>query len=226
MKQTPLHHEFNPDLLALIPKDASRVIEVGCSSGALAKAYQQINRRCEYIGIEIDPEYAEVAAKSCARVIVNNVERMDENAFAALFPSSCWIFGDVIEHLYDPWLVLRRVRASLEPDASVVACIPNAQHWSVQARLNRGAFRYEESGLLDVTHIRWFTKETIIELFRSCGFQIVEAGGRVFDERERDRALVGIRALAEATGADPEEAVNNAIPAQWLVRAQLDRSFA
>jgi citrate lyase synthetase len=74
---------------------------------------------------------------------------------------------------------------------------------------------------MDFTHIRWFTKTTIIELFKSCGFQIVEAGGRILEEPERDRALLGITAMAEAMGANVEDAAFNATPFQWVVRATL-----
>jgi 2-polyprenyl-3-methyl-5-hydroxy-6-metoxy-1,4-benzoquinol methylase len=219
VKQTPIHDNFNAELLALVPRDASRVIEVGCSSGALAREYMKLNPGCEYIGIEIDPEYAEVARAHCQKVVVGNIEHMSDPVFESLVPATCWIFGDVLEHLYDPWAVLRRVRASLTPEASVVACIPNVQHWSVQWRLNAGEFRYEDAGLLDRTHIRWFTRKTIGELFCSTGYEIVEGGGRVLDEPHRDAGLEGVRALAEAIGTDAETAVNDAIPFQWLVRA-------
>jgi 2-polyprenyl-3-methyl-5-hydroxy-6-metoxy-1,4-benzoquinol methylase len=219
MKQTPAHDVANRDVLALIHRDATRVVEVGCSSGALAKAFLAVNPGCEYVGIDIDPDYAQMASASCTRTIAANIELLDDGVFDTLFPSSCWVFGDILEHLYDPWAVLRRIRAKLSAGASVVACIPNAQHWSMQARLNCGALQYEEAGLMDRTHIRWFTKTTVIELFNSAGLQIVEGGARVLQEPDRDRALVGIRALAQAIGADPEQAVSNAIPFQWVVRA-------
>ena len=104
--------------------------------------------------------------------------------------------------------------------SSVLACLPNAQHWSVQARLNCGAFRYEESGLLDRTHLRWFTRTTALELFESCGFRVREGGGRLVDEPHREAALVGVRAMAEAIGADVEAAISDAIPIQWIMRAE------
>ena len=219
MKNTPIHDDFNKSLLPLIPEDASRVIEVGCSSGALARAFLAINRQCEYIGIEVDSDCAEVAKKNCTKVLVGNIEDMEERVFRTLCPSDCWIFGDVLEHLYDPWSVLRRVKSSLRQGGSVVACIPNAQHWSVQARLNVGSFHYEDSGLLDRTHIRWFTRVTMLELFKSSGFEIVAGGGRIFDEPQRASALEGVRALAKALGADPDMAANDATPLQWVVRA-------
>lgn len=222
VKQTPIHANFNPDVLALMPRNAARVVEVGCSSGALAREYLKTNPKCDYIGIEVDDDYAAIARASCTRVVSGNIEHMDEATYATLFPSSCWTFGDVLEHLYDPWAVLRRLRKSLSPDACVVACIPNSQHWSVQARLNSGNLRYEDMGLLDRTHIRWFTKTTIIEMFQSCGFKIVEGHARISEEPQRDRALAGVKALAQAIGANVEEAVTNAIPFQWVVRATPD----
>jgi 2-polyprenyl-3-methyl-5-hydroxy-6-metoxy-1,4-benzoquinol methylase len=219
MKQTPLHEKVNAELLALIPRDATRVVEVGCSSGALAREYRKTNPRCDYVGIEIDPEYAAVARAHCSSVLVANIEHIGDEQFNSLFPVSCWVFGDVLEHLYDPWSVLRRIRTRLAADASIVACIPNAQHWSVQLRLNTGDFYYEDAGLLDRTHIRWFTKTTITDMFRSSGFEIVEGGGRVVDDPAHATVLGAVRAFAESIQADAAAAVSNATPFQWVVRA-------
>lgn len=219
MEQTPINFDVNGDLLALVPRDASKIVEVGCSGGGLAREYLKINPACEYIGIEINPGYAEVARAHCTRVLVDDIEQMSDEIFDTIASSSSWIFGDVLEHLYDPWAVLRRIRASMLPEASVIACIPNAQHWSVQARLNCGAFRYEDRGLMDRTHIRWFTKTTIDELFHSCGFGIIDGRGRVLDETHREAALIGVRAFAEAIGTDVDLAATNATPLQYVVRA-------
>jgi SAM-dependent methyltransferase len=219
MKQTPAHDRHNPDVLRLMPKNLKRVVEVGCSSGALARAYTAENLGCEYTGIEIDPEYAERAKASCASVICADVESMSEEAFLSLFPSDCWVFGDSLEHLRDPWALLRRVRGHVHPGAVIVACIPNAQHWSVQARLNCGAFWYEDQGLLDRTHLRWFTRITIIELFQSTGYHIVEGHSRVADEPARQNVIPSIRAMAVATGSDPQIAENDSLALQYVVKA-------
>ena len=219
MDQTPLHHGFNAELLALIPRDAKRLVEVGCSSGALAREYRKLNPHCEYLGLEIDPGYAEIARAHCSRVMVGNIEHLSDADFTSLAPADCWIFGDVLEHLFDPWAVLRRVRAASLPTTSVLACIPNAQHWSVQVRLNAGEFRYEDMGLLDRTHIRWFTRRTVIHLFASTGFQIASIGNRVLRGTEDEPMLEGVREMAEAMGTDADIAVSDAIPFQWIVRA-------
>lgn len=220
MDQTPAHDRYNPDLLALIPQGCQRIVEVGCSTGALAKAYRSANPTCCYVGLEIDEAYARRAREHCSAVLSADVECLDDDVFAGLFPADCWVFGDTLEHLRDPWRLLARIRAKLTPEGCVVACIPNAQHWSVQARLSCGLFRYEKSGLLDKTHLRWFTRITINELFEDAGFRVVKRVPRVFNEPAREKVLPAIRAMASALGVDPEVAVADALPLQFVVRAQ------
>ncbi len=220
MKQTPVHEMHNDHLLALMPKQSQRIVEVGSSSGALARAFKEINSACHYTGIEIDAQYAALSRRHCDSVIHASVEDLADDIFDGLFPSDCWVFADSLEHLYDPWQLLRRIRGRIAAGSSVVACIPNAQHWTMQTRLNSGLFRYEDSGLLDRTHIRWFTKLTIQEMFETAGFTIVEGGGRIYDEPGREVVLEAIRYMAETIHADPEQAVNDAIPFQWIVRAE------
>lgn len=219
MKQTPANYMFNPRLLDLMPRELKRVIEVGSSSGALARAYKAINSSCEYIGIEIDPDYAELSRSTCSQVICGNIEHFEDAQFEQLFPSDCWVFGDVLEHLYDPWKVLRRIREKLQVDSHIIACIPNAQHWSVQARLNCGLFRYEDMGLFDRTHIRWFTRITIIELFQSTGFKIEQGLPLMAQFEPTQDQLAAIRVMAKAVGADPELSVSDAMPFQYVIRA-------
>jgi len=214
-----MYEGHNAELLALVPADATRIVEVGCGSGAFGREYLKCNPDCEYIGIELEPEYADVARVWCSRVIVGNIEHMPEEVFKSLFPASCWVFGDVLEHLQDPWSVLRRVRQFLSTTSCVIACIPNAQHWSVQVRLNCGAFRYEDYGLLDRTHLRWFTRKTAEELFHTSGFDVVEAGGRIVPQQHTEQGLAAVKAMAQASGADVEQAIDDAIPIQWIIRA-------
>jgi SAM-dependent methyltransferase len=219
MDQTPAHEQHNPDLLALIPKIARQLIEVGCSSGALAREYKKINGNCRYTGIEVNPGYARLAQRYCDAVVELDIEAADETFFRDASACDCWIFGDTLEHLRDPWLLLSRIRKVIPISGSIVACIPNAQHWSVQARLSCGDFRYEASGLFDRTHLRWFTRATIVELFSASGFTIVDGSRRIFDEPEREKVLPAIRAMADSVGADADEAVKNSLPIQYVVRA-------
>ena len=203
----------------MIPRGSSQLIEVGCSSGAMAREFKKIVPNCNYLGIEIDPAYARLAERHCDETLVLDIENADDTFWKANADRDCWIFGDSLEHLRDPWDILRKVRKVMPPDASVVACIPNAQHWTMQLRLNIGEFRYEESGLLDKTHLRFFTRQTIFEMFDNTGFRIIEALPRIFPEPMRERFLPAIEQFARLAEADPQTAVADALPLQYVVKA-------
>lgn len=222
MEQTPVHHQHNPDLLNLMPTDARRVVEVGCSSGALAREYKKLNPNANYTGIEIVPSYAALASEHCDRVIDVDIENVSLDTLRTELAADCWVFGDVLEHLRDPWQLLVKLREAMPNGGCVVACIPNAQHWSIQARLSFGDFRYADSGLLDRTHLRWFTRVTIIEMFQQAGYRIDNAVSRIFDEPQRETFLPIIGKMAAAASADPQMAINDALPLQYVFRCVVD----
>ena len=218
MQQTPINDIHNLDVLAFMGKNYASVVEVGSSSGALAKAYHGINPSCCYTGIEIDKAYAQASKKHCDRVIFGNVETLSDAVFAKLDGAQCWVFADALEHLYDPWKLLARIKASAAPGVEIVACIPNAQHWGIQSCLNSGQFVYQNSGLLDRTHIRWFTRLTILELFRSTGFRVEQMISRVMNKPGPEIAQA-IGNLARASSSDSEQALQDCIAFQYVVRA-------
>lgn len=219
MDQTPAHDSHNPDLLKLIPVTSAHLIEIGCSSGALAREFKKTNPACRYIGIDIDENYVKLAARYCDTTLAMNIDNADESFFNQNCMTDCWVFGDTLEHLQNPWGVLDKIRKVIPDYGSVVACIPNAQHWSLIAKLCVGDFRYEDQGLLDKTHLRWFTRQTIIELFNGTGFAVAEGISRIFDEPSRDKFLHLIGEMAKASGNDPEMAIADALPLQYVVRA-------
>jgi len=218
MQQTPAHDNVNLDLLALIPPASRRVVEIGCANGALARAWRAQQPSSEFIGIDIDADYAARAAPHCTRAFAADIEQLPDAAFASLFPSDCWVFGDCLEHLRDPWAVLRRVRERVDADGCVITCIPNAQHWSVQWRLLSGNFRYEDSGLLDRTHIRWFTRQTMLELFASTGWAVEQGVSRAVNAPQQAQALAAVGTFAQAFGLDPTQAQADALPIQYVFR--------
>jgi SAM-dependent methyltransferase len=219
MDQTPVHEQHNADLLSLMPLDARRVVEVGCSSGALAREYKRLNPRCHYIGIELVAEYAKLAQRYCDVVHTLDIERADDTYLRDSLGGDCWVFGDTLEHLNDPWTLLARIRRVLPQEGSVVCCVPNAQHWSVQARLNSGLFRYEPSGLLDKTHLRWFTRITLVEMFQQASFRVAAGFPRIFPDPAKDKVIPAIKFLASSIGMDPEIAATDALAFQYVLRA-------
>ena len=218
MKQTPAHRVVNQDLLALMPPAAAHVVEVGCMHGALAETYRAAHPATRYTGIDIDADYAAAAAAHCHQALAGDIEALDTDALDALFPSDCWVFGDCLEHLRDPWRIVRQIRQRISPGGCLVTCIPNGQHWSVQMRLATGAFRYEDSGLLDRTHVRWFTRITMLEMFQQAGWRVDKGIARRIPAAAPPELMQGIRAIARAAGADPDQAAADAEVFQYLFR--------
>jgi 2-polyprenyl-3-methyl-5-hydroxy-6-metoxy-1,4-benzoquinol methylase len=157
-------------LLKLVPEGA-RVLDVGCATGYLARALTE-HRSCRVTGIEISPEAAELARRYCERVIVGDVETLDLESELGDEPFRTVVFGDVLEHLRDPAQTLARVRRVVDDGGSVVASIPNIAHGSVRLALLAGEFRYRELGLLDRTHLRFFTREGVQDMFEESGYVI------------------------------------------------------
>jgi SAM-dependent methyltransferase len=147
-----------------------QVLEVGPATGYVTNVLQE--RGCRVWCIEYDAEAAEVAAQFCERMVVADVEKVD---FKSTFPEERFdvvTFGDVLEHLVDPTAVLVRVRDVLKPRGYIVASVPNVAHASIRLSLLKGQFNYTEMGLLDRTHLRFFTRETLADLFHSAGYEV------------------------------------------------------
>ena len=222
MNQTPAHSVANPDLLAILP-GVSRVVEVGCSTGALARAYKERHPEAHYVGIDVDPAYVEEARSWCDAVLIGDALALFlDPANEPLLGADCYVFGDSLEHLVDPWRLLHRVHALMPPGGCVCACIPTAQHWSLQARIAIGDLRYEDSGLMDRTHLRWFSRQTMLALFQESGFRVEGIAPRIFPHPEAERVLEQIGTMVQTLGGNPDQAMRDAMPLQYVIRAVRD----
>lgn len=149
--------------------DGARVLDVGCATGYLAEPLTR--RGCTVLGFEMDPASAAAAARWCEHVIVGDVQ---DPGTRALIPGvfDVILLGDVLEHLVDPWETLGSMRTHLAAGGVVVASIPNVAAWTVRLALLSGRFRYEEMGIMDRTHLRFFTRATVHELVRDAGYAV------------------------------------------------------
>jgi SAM-dependent methyltransferase len=207
----------NPALLERIPFAARSMLDVGCGSGALGAAYRRLNPTARLYGIELDPDAAAIAASRLDHVAIVDVER-DPLPFEVPSGFDCVVYGDVLEHLRDPFAVLRAQAELLTDDGIVLISIPNVEHWSFAARLLSGTFDYDESGLFDRTHLRWFSLETMRRGLIDCGLVPVDAIPRIFDA---DKAHAFAAAVAPALAAlqiDPKAYARRAAPLQYLWR--------
>jgi O-antigen biosynthesis protein len=157
-------------VVELVP-DGSSVLEFGCATGYMSDVLVR-RRGCRVTGIEVDPEAASAARAYCERVIIGDAETLDLEAHlnGALFEAI--LFADFLEHLRDPGTMLRRVRPLVADGGSVVASIPNVAHVSVRLALLAGRFRYRPQGLLDENHLRFFTRDSIRDLFEKSGYVV------------------------------------------------------
>jgi methionine biosynthesis protein MetW len=154
--------------IEMIPR-GSRVLEVGCAKGALSR-YLTRELGCDVVGLELNPEAAVEAERHCSHVIVGDIEKDALDRADGVF--DVITFGDVLEHLVSPGAVLSRCRHLLSRAGFVLISIPNVAHYTLRLRLLRGHFDYEERGLLDYTHLRFFTLRTARQMLVGSGYRI------------------------------------------------------
>ncbi|MCC6396859.1 MAG: class I SAM-dependent methyltransferase [Bacteroidetes bacterium] len=161
------------ELMGLLDFPFRDVLEIGCGGGATGGVIKRDHPEVTYYGVEIDADAAGQARRVLDRVLRGDIESMSLEDYA--IPRSAFdliILADVLEHLYDPWKVLRTLRDYLRPGGVVVASIPNAQNIRLVQSLVNGFWTYAQRGLLDATHIRFFTLVEIGRLFSGSGFMI------------------------------------------------------
>lgn len=165
-------YEFaRPELQALIPSSAKRVLDVGCGAGRLGEALKA-RQAVTVAGIEIAASAAALARARLDEVFEGDVEKLNLPFAPAAF--DCVVCGDVLEHLREPERFLRRARGWLEKDGCVVASLPNVRHHSVVTALLEGNWSYEPAGLLDETHLSFFTRRDMAALFERAGFEVAD----------------------------------------------------
>ena len=163
------HDLLRPEILELIPVNATKILDLGCGTGTLGKALKE-RQKCHVTGIELNKEAAQTAQKNLDTVLTDNLNRFDPAFFRIKY--NCLIFADILEHLINPWKVLKKVASVLTDDGTVIISIPNIAHPWIVSNLRKGLFRYEPAGILDITHLRFFTKTSIGQLLYSAGLKI------------------------------------------------------
>lgn len=169
--------QSRPEVRPFIPSNCLRVLEIGCSEGGFMAGLKAERVGIYAVGIEPYPDAARKAAGVFDRLVQAPVEAaleaMDDEA-----PFDCVVANDVLEHLVDPWAVLQRIRRHLSPAGCVVASLPNIRHWpTLNALFLGGRWDYAESGILDRTHLRFFTEKSLPELFQRAGLTLTTCTG-------------------------------------------------
>ncbi len=169
-------HNQRQEMLKYIPEKAIRILEVGCGEGVFCKAMSRPDR--EIWGVEMNSNAAQKAIDVCKFVLEGDFDSIYEQLPKNHF--DCVVFNDVLEHMYSPWDAIRKVAELLSPDGVLVTSIPNFRYIDnlIMEVFVRKDFMYRpEGGILDDTHIRFFTSKSILRMFREQGYEIIEHEG-------------------------------------------------
>lgn len=176
------HRLARRELVDLFTSPRKRVIEIGSAAGYTGKYCKEKFPGVEYWGFELNRAAAKEAMRNIDRVVCGRFEDQQLDMLG-LEPRSVdgVILGDVLEHMYDPWRALNSLHPWLSENAELAVCIPNIRNLWLLNEIAEGRFGYEQDGLLDITHIRFFTHREVQRLMDSTGYSIT-SGGLIIDE--------------------------------------------
>ncbi|HEY8009970.1 MAG TPA: class I SAM-dependent methyltransferase [Rudaea sp.] len=180
------HRLARRELIDLFSSPRKRIVEIGCAAGYTGKYAKQKFAGVEYWGFDLNKAAAKEALQNLDRVVCGKFEEQQLDLMG-LEPRSVdgVVLGDVLEHMYDPWSVLTALSPWLTADAELVISLPHVRNLWLLNEIAEGRFTYDQHGLLDITHIRFFTGNEIRELMDSTGYSIA-MGQLVMDERLQD----------------------------------------
>jgi len=184
-------HGQRPEMLKYIPDNALRILEVGCGEGTFCAAMKRQDR--EIWGIEMNSEAAKKAEIECNTVLNGDFDSVFEKLPKHYF--DCVIFNDVLEHLIAPWDTIQQVKSLLSSDGVLVSSIPNFRSFSnlITEILWLRDFRYKpEGGILDDTHLRFFTSKSICRMFREQGYEILAHEGIRATTRWKEKICIAL----------------------------------
>lgn len=167
----------NAELLELVPNDARDVLDVGCGSGDNAKILQAVGMNVD--GITLSKDEAAVASRYLRSVYVHNLEIGLPSEIICKYDAI--IMSHVLEHIAYPDKLLADVRSVIQVNGRLIVAVPNIMHYKSRLRLLFGSFEYEEAGVWDNTHLRWYTIRSIVSLLEKNGFHVhkVDVSGDV-----------------------------------------------
>ncbi|MBD2093919.1 class I SAM-dependent methyltransferase [Trichocoleus sp. FACHB-591] len=154
-----------------VPKNTKRLLDIGCGTGSLGKKVKQ-EIDCEIVGVTYSEQEARFAGRFLDQVLVHDLNDFNVQALGEF---DCVVCSHILEHLYQPQLLLAQLHRSLAPNGILIVALPNVLYWKQRWKFFNGKFRYTDGGLMDKTHFRFFDWETAQELIEQSGYQVTEA---------------------------------------------------
>jgi 2-polyprenyl-3-methyl-5-hydroxy-6-metoxy-1,4-benzoquinol methylase len=160
---------IRPEILNKIPENTSKVLDVGCGFGNLGKKLKE-TRKLEYFGVEVSESATIFLDQICDKYWIGDLEKLNIDELPKV---DCLIAADILEHLDNPWGTLEKLVSKLESNGIAIISIPNVRNLNIIGKLLiKGTWEYEDSGILDRTHLRFFTRQSIISLITHSDLEI------------------------------------------------------
>ncbi len=175
VKETGYYTQARPEMLRFLPPNVKTLLDVGCGEGQFGALVKE-KLRVEVWGIEMDPTAAGHAQKNLDRILVGDAVQLLDTVPDGYF--DCIVFNDILEHLVDPQNMLLKTKKKLQPGGVIVASLPNVRYFfTLRDLLIKKQWQYTDSGILDKTHLRFFTRNSIRDMFQSLGFHVLALKG-------------------------------------------------
>ncbi|OGS22902.1 MAG: hypothetical protein A2252_07435 [Elusimicrobia bacterium RIFOXYA2_FULL_39_19] len=178
MENTNMRYYQSPrkDLVDIIPKEVKKLLDIGCGEGTMGKVFKQERPDAFVAGIESNNVSTQIAKSNIDDIITGDVETV-----LIKFPNEhfeCIVFGDVLEHLIDPWKQLKKYSKYLCKDGYILVSVPNVSYYSIVVGLMFGRWHYKDRGILDKGHLRFFTLKSLKDLVETAGYKIIKVDKR------------------------------------------------
>jgi 2-polyprenyl-3-methyl-5-hydroxy-6-metoxy-1,4-benzoquinol methylase len=171
------HDHARREVLRLLPTQFAKVVDVGGAAGSTLSAIRQMTPEAATICLDADEHSLDRARARGHQTVLCDLNREIPNVFD---DCDVVLFLDILEHLNDPWAVLARIAGRLRPNTTVVVSLPNVRYWSVSLDLVlRGRWKLQDAGVLDRTHLRFFTRSTGVELVKNSGLVLTKITAKV-----------------------------------------------
>ena len=155
-----------------IPNNAN-VLDIGCAQGYLDE-YLTKKLNCVVTGIELDAKAAQKAKKFCKKIFIGDIEKILQESQLGNEKFDIILLADVLEHLKEPERVLQEVKKYLKSEGSVIVSLPNIAYFQIRCKILLGSFEYTDRGILDCTHLKFFTRHSMNKMFSRCGLDITK----------------------------------------------------
>jgi SAM-dependent methyltransferase len=165
-----IYDGVNEGVLSFVPSSAVRILDVGCGTGLLAERLPRNPERC-VVGITYSEEEAKLASTRLSQVICTDLNTFD---FCSLGKFDCVILSHILEHLYSPSSTLEQLKCVLGPESVIVVALPNVVWWRQRLQFLMGRWRYQDWGILDRSHFRFFDKQSSEQLLEQAGYEILQ----------------------------------------------------